>query len=129
MKVTKSEIVLSNSNFNCHPRFFPLTFLIAILLSTLQGNARKDGAIQPWKENPSYWQYQGKPLMLLGASDDDNLFQWPAGRLVEHLDSMAAEPMETPTMGSMAGGGMLLEVRPLPVSTDLPPGWGCQNFP
>jgi hypothetical protein len=90
MKVTKSEIVLSNSNFNCHPRFFPLTFLIAILLSTLQGNARKDGAIQPWKENPSYWQYQGKPLMLLGASDDDNLFQWPDGRLVEHLDSMAA---------------------------------------
>ncbi|BDD08623.1 hypothetical protein FUAX_10550 [Fulvitalea axinellae] len=47
-------------------------------------------AIQPWKENPSFWQYKGKPVMLLGASDDDNLFQWPKDRLIPHLDSMVA---------------------------------------
>jgi len=51
------------------------------------GLAAED-AIQPWKENPRYWQYQGRPLMLLGGSKDDNLFQIPDLR--EHLDEMAA---------------------------------------
>jgi len=48
----------------------------------------KDNHIQPWKENPWFWQYKGKPLLLLGASSDDNLFQWPAKMLIPHLDSM-----------------------------------------
>ena len=47
-----------------------------------------DKTIQPWAENPWYWQYKGEPVMLLGASSDDNLFQWPAEMLVPHLDSM-----------------------------------------
>lgn len=42
--------------------------------------------IQPYKENPSYWQYKGKPVVLLGGSADDNLFQWPD--LEAHLDLM-----------------------------------------
>lgn len=46
--------------------------------------------IQPWAENPWYWQYKGEPVMLLGASNDDNLFQWPAEMLIPHLDSMKA---------------------------------------
>ena len=44
--------------------------------------------IQPWPENPSYWQYKGKPVLLVGGSDDDNLFQWPAEDLRKHLDQM-----------------------------------------
>ena len=44
--------------------------------------------IQPWSENAWYWQYQGKPVLLLGGSDDDNLFQLP--NLEAHLDDMAA---------------------------------------
>ncbi|HKJ80250.1 MAG TPA: hypothetical protein VKA10_11975, partial [Prolixibacteraceae bacterium] len=48
----------------------------------------KDNRIQPWTENPWYWQYKGAPVMLLGASSDDNLFQWPAEKLLPHLDSM-----------------------------------------
>ncbi len=44
--------------------------------------------IQPWSENSWYWQYKGKPIMLLGASSDDNLFQWPVEKLIPHLDSM-----------------------------------------
>ena len=48
-----------------------------------------DGSfVQPWKGNPWYWQYKGKPVLLLGASDDDNLFQWPKDILIPHLDSM-----------------------------------------
>lgn len=48
--------------------------------------------IQPYKKNPRYWQYKGEPVLLLGASDEDNLFNhpdiWPYG-LESHLDLMA----------------------------------------
>jgi len=44
--------------------------------------------IQPWSKNPRYWQYKGRPVLLLGGSKDDNLFQIPD--LKEHLDEMAA---------------------------------------
>ena len=46
--------------------------------------------IVPWKANPFYWQYAGKPVLLVGGSDDDNLFQWPDERLREHLDLLAS---------------------------------------
>jgi hypothetical protein len=49
-----------------------------------------EAGIRPWEENPRYWQYKDEPVLLLGASSDDNLFQWTADRLVPHLDSMAA---------------------------------------
>ena len=42
--------------------------------------------IQPYAQNPFYWQYKGEPVLLLGGSDDDNLFQWTGTRLIEHLD-------------------------------------------
>ena len=44
--------------------------------------------IQPYKANPRYWQYKGKPVLLLGGSKDDNLFQIPD--LKEHLDLLAS---------------------------------------
>ncbi len=47
--------------------------------------------IQPYSGNPRYWQYKGRPVLLLGASDQDNLFNhpdiWPFG-LESHLDLM-----------------------------------------
>ena len=43
--------------------------------------------IRPWPKNPRYWQYRGQPVLLLGGSKDDNLFQIPDLR--EHLDEMA----------------------------------------
>jgi hypothetical protein len=46
--------------------------------------------IQPWSENPWYWSYRGQPVLLLGGSDDDNLFQWPADQLIPQLDRIAA---------------------------------------
>lgn len=39
--------------------------------------------IQPYCTNPRYWQYKGQPLMLLGGSREDNLFQIPD--LAAHL--------------------------------------------
>ncbi len=65
--------------------------LIQILLLPfllISCSSSKDNRIQPWAENPWYWQYKGEPVMLLGASSDDNLFQWPAEMLIPHLDSM-----------------------------------------
>lgn len=47
-------------------------------LSCLKAAAADDaGRIQPWPENPRYWQYKGQPVLLLGGSKDDNLFQIP----------------------------------------------------
>lgn len=45
-----------------------------------------DGPIRPYSENPWYWEYKGTPIMLIGASDDDNLFQWGRDSLVMQLD-------------------------------------------
>ena len=44
--------------------------------------------IRPYEKNPRYWQYKGKPVLLLGGSKDDNLFQIPD--LKEHLDLLAS---------------------------------------
>jgi len=45
-----------------------------------------DSAIRPYRHNPWYWEYQEQPIMLIGASDRDNLWQWTGNVLVEHLD-------------------------------------------
>ncbi|GIW92130.1 MAG: hypothetical protein KatS3mg110_0171 [Pirellulaceae bacterium] len=45
--------------------------------------------LRPWPENPWYWSYHGQPVLLIGGSDDDNLFQWPEAELVAHLDRLA----------------------------------------
>jgi hypothetical protein len=50
--------------------------------------APPEGAIRPFSRNPSYWQYKGKPVLLLGGSKDDNLFQLPD--LKKHLDEIHA---------------------------------------
>jgi hypothetical protein len=49
---------------------------------------RDRARIQPYAENRFYWQYRGKPVVLIGASDYHNIFQRPD--LVDHLDILAA---------------------------------------
>ena len=44
--------------------------------------------IKPYSENPYYWQYEGKPVLLLGGTKDDNLFQIPD--LKTHLKELSA---------------------------------------
>lgn len=41
--------------------------------------------IRPYAENPYYWEYKGEPVLLLGGSWQDNLFNHP-GRLEDHLN-------------------------------------------
>lgn len=66
----------------------PAVITAILFFFQLQSPGQKAGPIRPWDKNPRFWEYKGHPVMLLGASSDDNLFQWPAGRLVPHLDSM-----------------------------------------
>jgi hypothetical protein len=61
---------------------FVLTGTATRVMSAEEDSAR----IQPWVKDPRYWQYQGQPVLLLGGSKDDNLFQIPD--LKKHLDEM-----------------------------------------
>ncbi|MCW9705267.1 DUF6298 domain-containing protein [Fodinibius salsisoli] len=49
-----------------------------------------EAVIQPYSENPWYWQYEGKPLVLIGGSNNDNLFQWTGSKLTDHLDLLVS---------------------------------------
>jgi hypothetical protein len=67
--------------------------LVGLVLVTVAVQAMAADAsarVQPYAKNPRYWQYKGQPALLLGGSDDDNLFQWPADQLRPHLDKLAA---------------------------------------
>lgn len=64
---------------------------LAAAVAALGGNgaAQADNTdrIRPCGMNPYYWQYQGRPVLLLGGSWQDNLFNHPVG-LEKHLDRM-----------------------------------------
>ncbi len=55
-------------------------FTCALLFVACQTAAGADAAkrIEISEDNPAYWQYGGRPVILLGGSDEDNLFQLPA---------------------------------------------------
>ena len=66
-----------------------LVFVSLFLITAKETNAEKDkdmekNRIQIYKENPRYWQYKGEPILLIGGSVEDNLFQIP--NLREHLE-------------------------------------------
>lgn len=42
--------------------------------------------IAVYERNPWYWQYDGEPTLLVGGSDDENVFQWPEPEMTAHLD-------------------------------------------
>ncbi|HCO95129.1 MAG TPA: hypothetical protein DIU00_14450 [Phycisphaerales bacterium] len=65
-----------------------LSFVAAISL------AIPCNGIQVYSENPFYWSRDGKPVLLLGGSGDDNLFQWAGAefgdKLSKHLDLLVS---------------------------------------
>ncbi len=65
-----------------------LWMLLALSLGGASSSAQSTGTdrIRPWSENPRYWQYRGKPVLLLGGSRTDHLFLMRG--LEEHLDEM-----------------------------------------
>lgn len=58
-----------------------ITLIVISCKSTVQFN----DYIHPYDGNPYYWQYKGNPVLLLGGSWQDNLFNHPVG-LERHLD-------------------------------------------
>ncbi|MDO3385639.1 hypothetical protein QWI17_07300 [Gilvimarinus sp. SDUM040013] len=70
------------------------TYLVVVLGLVLSGsnsvlaevNSKADSSIQPYHENQWYWQYKGEPIMLIGGSNEDNLWQWTGKQLTDHLD-------------------------------------------
>jgi hypothetical protein len=53
------------------------------------GERTADESIRPHGKNPRYWQYDDKPVLLLGGSWQDNLFNHPTN-LEAHLDLLAS---------------------------------------
>ncbi len=74
-----------------HLRRSLLLFAVALLLSwigmlpTWADDTNAD-RIQPYAANPRYWQYNGRPVMLLGGSKTDHIFL--LDDLKAHLDEM-----------------------------------------
>lgn len=70
-----------------------LWIALAGLLSPASSTAyqtRTDDSIRPYAANPWYWEYAGEPVLLIGGSDDDNLFQWTDPQLKDHLDLLVS---------------------------------------
>lgn len=63
---------------------------IVLLGMLLPEDSAAEPALHPWSGNPFYWSYQGEPILLLGGSDDDNLFQWMEQDLIAQLDRLSA---------------------------------------
>ncbi|MEX0928613.1 MAG: putative collagen-binding domain-containing protein [Balneolales bacterium] len=64
-------------------------FLLACLNPSTEAERLEIERIQPYPDNPYYWQYKGEPLFLIGGSWQDNLFNHPVG-LDEHLDLLVS---------------------------------------
>ena len=64
--------------------------IVSVLISLVVPADAAEPPLRPWSENAWYWSYQGQPVLLLGGSDDDNLFQWPEEELIPQLDRLAA---------------------------------------
>lgn len=66
-------------------RLRPYIFLLLFLTGCNTGEISRIGkGIQASKTFPQYWEYHDRPVLLLGGSQEDNLFQLPG--LEEQLD-------------------------------------------
>jgi hypothetical protein len=65
-----------------------VTLAVAMVWQFSAAHADNTGRIQPYSGNPTYWQYQGRPVMLLGGSKTDHIFL--LDDLKEHLDEIQA---------------------------------------
>lgn len=69
---------------NFKSRIVALLAIVLIAISC-ESTGQNNEYIQPHTNNPYYWQYKGEPVLLLGGTWQDNLFNHPEG-LERHLD-------------------------------------------
>jgi len=67
----------------------PVLMTVLIGMTVLVLSCADDERITIYDKNPRYWQYRGRPVLLLGGSDEDNLFNNPA-LMMRNLDTLAA---------------------------------------
>jgi len=56
-------------------RLFVLLLAFLMISGCMSKMPAELARIQPFEENPRYWQYKNEPILLLGSTTDDNLFQ------------------------------------------------------
>ncbi len=62
---------------------------VALAVAAISFSGAAEDRIRPYEENPYFWQYDGEPVLLIGGSDHDNLFNHPdvgPDGLESHLD-------------------------------------------
>lgn len=64
-------------------------FALAIFSCRPLPTAHETESIRIYDGSPFYWQYKGEPVLLLGGSREDNLFNHPDG-LAGHLDLLTS---------------------------------------
>lgn len=69
-------------------QYFLVLILLLNLLHLSNASITEGKRIDIYPENPAYWIYDEKPVLLIGGSDDDNLFQHP--QLKQQLDILRA---------------------------------------
>jgi hypothetical protein len=83
----KQDMVFKFSKSGDIMKFLMKFFLFSTILFLLTSPSYLGGqTLTPSVENPWYWSYQGETVLLLGGSDDDNLFQWPEKKLISQLN-------------------------------------------
>jgi len=63
-----------------------IILLLIGLLVGITSYSQTENVIKPYSKNPGYWQFMGKPVLLIGGTDNDNLFQ--NENLETQLDSL-----------------------------------------
>jgi hypothetical protein len=92
MKQLKTNFMFQDyKNMSIHKTLIIVFLFIAMTVSgcnSSQGNGPKmvSDRIQPYTENQTYWQYHNQPILLIGGSSDDNLFQHLSPELDNELD-------------------------------------------
>ena len=86
-----SKFPIMNS-IRCTFKILLLPFVTLLIggCRPVSGPEAVSARIQPYTNNPSYWQYKNQPLLLLGGSSDDNIFQHLPPDLDLELDRLVA---------------------------------------
>ncbi len=78
-------------------------FLFLVFSVTVFGQNHVNERIQPYSKNPSFWQYKNEPLLLVGGSSIDNLFQSNARHELDLIASAGGNYVQN-TMNSLGEG-------------------------
>jgi hypothetical protein len=84
-------MAMSRKQWYLKTKSIVLVMLFSLVVTTVYSN--EADRIQPYSENPTYWQYKGKPVLLLGGTNQDNLFNHPnigPDGLEAHLDLLVS---------------------------------------